>query len=77
MFFILDLSCFQLCFGAVLYVRLSKKAVEGHCLQTMEIGHHHASGRFDWLISELQSVNLSRKAIFLLSWKYKRFTSYV
>ena len=32
-------------------------AVEGHCLQAMKIVHHHANGRFDWLISEHQSLN--------------------
>ena len=26
-------------------------AVEGHCLEAMKIVHHHANGRFDWLIS--------------------------
>ena len=49
-------------------------AVEGHSLQAMKIVHHHASGRFDWLISEHQRVNPSRDAISMLSGKYKRFT---
>ena len=49
-------------------------AVEGHCLKAMEIVRHHANGRFDWLISEHQSVNPSREAISILSGKYKRFT---
>ena len=49
-------------------------ALEGHCLEAMKIVHHHASGRFDWLISEHQSVNPSREAISLLSGKYKIFT---
>ena len=35
---------------------------------------HHANRRFDWLISEHQSVNPSREAISILSGKYKRFT---
>ena len=47
--------------------------VEGHCLQAMEIVHHHDDG-FDWLISGQQSVNTSREAISILSGKYKRFT---
>ena len=41
-------------------------AVERHCLQAMKIVHHHANGRFDWLIS--------REAISILSGEYKRFT---
>ena len=49
-------------------------AVEGHCLQAIKVLHHHANGRFDWLISEHQSVNPSREAIAILSGKYKRFT---
>ena len=49
-------------------------AVEGGCLQTMKIVHHHANGRFYWIISEHQSVNSSREAIYILSGKYKRFT---
>ena len=48
--------------------------LEGHFLEAMKIVHHHASGRFDWLISEYQSVNPSREAISILSKKYKRFT---
>ena len=39
----------------------------------MKIVRHHANGRFDWLISEHQSVNPSREAISILSGKYKRF----
>ena len=49
-------------------------AVEGHCLQTMKIVHHHANGCFHWLISGQKSVNPSREAIPVLSGKYKRFT---
>ena len=49
-------------------------AVEDHCLQVMKLVHHHANGRFDWLISGHQSVNPSREAIPILSGKYKRFT---
>ena len=49
-------------------------AVEGHCLQAMKVVHHHARDRFDWLISEHQSVNPLREAISILSGKYKRFT---
>ena len=43
------------------------------CLEAMKIVHHHGNGRFDWLISEHQSVNPSREAISILSEKYKRF----
>ena len=50
-------------------------AVEGHCLQAMEIVHHHANGQFDWLIFGHQSVNPSREAISILSGKYKKITS--
>ena len=32
--------------------------------------------RFDWLISEPQSVNYLRETISILSGKYKRFTFY-
>ena len=42
-----------------------------HCLQAMKIVHHHANGRFDWLISEYYSVNPLREAISILSGKYK------
>ena len=35
--------------------------------------HHHANGRFDWLISEHRSVNSLREATSVLSGKYKRF----
>ena len=49
-------------------------AVEGHCLQAMQIVHHHANGRFDWLIFGHQSVNPSREVIPIQSGKYKRFT---
>ena len=49
-------------------------ALEGHCLEAMKILHHNANGRFDWLIPEHQSANLSREAISILSRKYKRFT---
>ena len=49
-------------------------AVEGHCLQAIKIVHHHTNGRFDWLISEHQSINASREAISILSGKCKRFT---
>ena len=35
--------------------------VEGHCLQAMNIMHHHANGWFDWLISEHWSVNPWKK----------------
>ena len=47
--------------------------VEDYCLRAMKIVHHHAYGRFDWLISGHQSVNPSREVIFILSGKYKRF----
>ena len=40
----------------------------------MKIVHHHANGRFNWLISGQQSVNPSREAISILSGKYKIFT---
>ena len=36
--------------------------------------HHYTNGCLDWLISGQQSVNPSRKAISILSGKYKRFT---
>ena len=49
-------------------------AVEGHCLQAMEIVHQYANGCFEWLISGHYSVNLLREAISILSGKYKRFT---
>ena len=48
--------------------------VEDNCLQAMKIVHHCANGRFDWLISEHQSVNPSREVISILSGKHKRFT---
>ena len=49
--------------------------VEDHCLGAMKIVHHHANGRFDWLISGHQSINPSREVISTLSsGKYKRFT---
>ena len=48
--------------------------VEDHCLRAMKIVHHHANGRFDWLISGQQSVYPSREVIPILSGKYKRFT---
>ena len=47
--------------------------MEGDCLQAMKIVLHHANGHFDWLISEHQSVNPSRKAISIASGKYERF----
>ena len=34
-------------------------SVESHCLQAMKIVHHHANCRFDWFISEHQTVNPS------------------
>ena len=40
-----------------------RNALEGYCLEAMKIVHHHASGRFDWLISRHQSVNPWREAI--------------
>ena len=49
-------------------------ALEGNCLEVMKIVHHHANGRFYWLISAHQSVNPSREAISTLSGKYKIFT---
>ena len=49
--------------------------VENHCLGAMKIVHHHASDRFDWLISGHQRINPSREVISILSsGKYKRFT---
>ena len=41
-------------------------AVEGHCIQAMKIGRHHANDRFDWLISGHQNVNPSREAISII-----------
>ena len=48
--------------------------VEDHCLRAMKIVHHHASGRFHWLISGHQSTDISREVISILSGEYKRFT---
>ena len=48
--------------------------MDGHCLQAMRIVHHHANGRFDWLISGHPSVNPLREATSIMSGKYKRFT---
>ena len=48
--------------------------VEDHCLRVMKIVHHHANGRFDWLISGHQSADTWREVISILSGKYKRFT---
>ena len=45
-----------------------------HCLEAMKIVHHHANGRFDWLISEHQSINLWKETISTLSGKNKRLT---
>ena len=41
--------------------------VEDHCLGAMKIVHHHANGRFDWLISGHQSIIASREVISILS----------
>ena len=49
------------------------KAVVGDCLHAMKVVRHHANGRFDWLISGQQSINLLTEAISILSGKYKRF----
>ena len=50
-------------------------AVEDHCSQAINIVRHQANGRFDWLISGHQSVDLSREAILyflqFLSGKHK------
>ena len=43
----------------------------------VKIVHHHANGRFDWLISEHQSVNPSREAISILSGKYRRLAAFI
>ena len=49
--------------------------VKDHCLGAMKIVHHHANGRFDWLISGHQSINPSREVISVLSsGKYERIT---
>ena len=42
-------------------------ALEGHCMEAMKIMHHHANGRFDWLISEHRIVTPSREAISIQS----------
>ena len=42
-------------------------AVEGHSLEAMKIVHHHTNDRFNWIISEHQSVNPSREVISILS----------
>ena len=44
-------------------------AIENHSLQAMKSVHHHANGRFDWLISGNQSVNPSIEVISILSGK--------
>ena len=49
-------------------------ALEGHCLEAIKIVNHRANDRFDWLLSEHQTVNCFREAISILSGKYKRFT---
>ena len=49
-------------------------AVEDHCFQAIKIVRHRANDRFDWSISGHQSTDPSRKAIFILSGKHKRFT---
>ena len=43
---------------------------EDHCLRAMKIVHHHAIGRFDWLISGHKRVNPTREVISILSGKY-------
>ena len=48
------------------YLYIGKSEISGHCLQTMEIVHHHANGSFDWLISEHQIGNLCREATSIL-----------
>ena len=48
--------------------------VEDHCLQAMQIVHHHANSHFDQSVSEHQSVTPSREVVSILSGKYKRFT---
>ena len=40
----------------------------------MTMVHHHAPGRFDWLISGHHSVNLSRAVISMLFGKCKTLT---
>ena len=40
------------------------KAVEGHCVQAIKIVHHHGNDRFNWLISEQQSVNTIQTGVF-------------
>ena len=37
--------------------------MEDDCLQAIKIMHHHANGRFDWLISGHQGVDPSREVI--------------
>ena len=49
-------------------------SVEVNCLEAIQIVHHLANGRFDWLIFWHHSVDVSREAISMLSGKYKRFT---
>ena len=44
-------------------------AVEGHRLQALKIVHRYANGCFDWLIPEQQSVNPSRKVIYIQNLK--------
>ena len=57
-----------------MFVYIHFNAVEDHCLKAIKIVHHHANGRFYWLIFGYQSVNPLREVISILSGKYKRFT---
>ena len=58
---------FQLTFYKTLRCSLARP-------QAIKNVDHHANGRFNWLMSERQSVNPSREAISILSGKYKTFT---
>ena len=46
--------------------------VDSHCLQAMKIVRHHASGCFDWLISERWSVYPWREALSILSGEIRK-----
>ena len=49
-------------------------STEDHCLRAMKIVHHHANGRFDWLISGHQSVNPFERRNFYTVCQIQRFT---
>ena len=48
------------------------KAEEGHYLQAIKIVHHHANGRFDWLISGHQGVKSFERSNFYNVWEIQK-----